>query len=45
VCGPYNPFTCTRIGLNGDIDAVIRPTYGTGYLFTRPRLPNHQRES
>jgi hypothetical protein len=34
VCGPYNPYTCSRIALNGEIDAVIRPTYGTGYLFT-----------
>ena len=34
VCGPYNPYTCSRIALKGEIDAVIRPTYGTGYIFT-----------
>lgn len=34
VCGPYNPYTCSRIALNGEIDAVIRPTLGTGYILT-----------
>ena len=39
VCGPFNlpegdPDRCSRIALNGEIDAVIRPTYGTGYIFT-----------
>lgn len=42
VCGPFNPYTCARIALTGEIDAVIRPTYGTGYLFTARdcRIPN-----
>jgi hypothetical protein len=39
VCGPDNlppgdPDRCSRISLNGVIEAVVRPTYGTGYIFT-----------
>jgi hypothetical protein len=34
ICGPYNPYTCSNISLIGEIDAVVRPTYGTGYIFT-----------
>jgi hypothetical protein len=39
VCGPFDlpfndPSRCSHIALEGEIDAVIRPTYGTGYIFT-----------